>query len=114
MTEKKEPSRKEKLADLRRQMDENASYNTGVVHIRKPWVYVEFETHWEINGVSSHHRLWGLAKICWPDRWSKKFGVDLAIRRALAWGAKDALNFEEEGVSFDSDSLGDHFERFET
>ena len=101
---------KKKLEILRRQLNENASYRTGTLRVHRPWIFVSFETHYTFDGMSTHVELWGVAKICWPDKWNIDKGVDLAIRRALAWGAKKALADINGAPTYTSESIIDYFE----
>ena len=102
-------NKKDILARLRKELHENARLDEGLVKVHRPWVIVEFQSAFGDNfDIPVFVGLWGVAKICWPDKWSKQRGMILAYNRALAWGAKKAYAvLFEDGWAEDTEILMD-------
>lgn len=76
---------------IEKELRDNADVRGATIKIHRPWVYVEFDTHYDNGRFHKDIVAWGVAKICWPDKWSTEKGAALATNRAFAWAAKEIL-----------------------
>lgn len=78
--------------ELRQQLQENIDRDGIDISQHRPWTYVGFDTGYTAkNNKFVACYLWGVSKICWPDKWDGGKGVEMAIDRALGWAVSDII-----------------------
>ena len=52
---------------------------------QRPSTAVKVEGLYKDNYISAY----GFSKVCWPDTWDAGHGIDLAVRKAIAYLARE-------------------------
>lgn len=85
-------NKRERRNALRVQLKENIDWDDLDVRYHKPWTNVYFVTKYTAgNGKVVTKSLWGVSKICWPDKWDETTGMNMAIDRAIGWAVTEII-----------------------
>lgn len=93
MTKKDDGTKQSQLRDkLRDELKTNINWDTLQIREHRPWHVVTFETEYTaLNHKVVVLDLWGVSKICWPDKWDAERGENMAINRALGWAVSEII-----------------------
>lgn len=71
--------------EQRRQIEKDLTANVVSTEVwqKKPYTAVKMETHYSCSAEITYVE-YGFTKVCWPDAWDAEYGVEPAVRKAIA------------------------------